>query len=292
VARPGVQVRQRVDREVELSVHDPIVRRDAAILGKLRHAVRNLAARPALRRQGGKQPTLYVRYRGTGFPLRLHGDKKLPRWRELSPWMKLQIATLVLAEGNYIQFTLRLHDDVRLGLADPARQKDYIRDRIKRRMRSSFGAHTPDFLFVVEDMDKDGGAVRPHAHGSIALLPIDIDKAPRSRRKLQRVAEDQGVEVARLLAGRMTMREELKAAARIGKDSERIASTGVDQSRNLWTRRPTLPLFNQHWVTYAFKNTNRFSGTLGDRRIAMSQPLITRAKQLWEIIRLGEEAIP
>ena len=207
--------------------------------------------------------------------------------------MKLQIATLVLAEGDYIQFTIRLHDDIRLKLEKTGRsQKDYLRDRIKRRTRDRHGKGGADFLFVMEDRDKEGNDVRAHAHGSIALLPVEIDAAPHGRRKLRRIAQRSGENTARLLAGRIAARVDLKAAAGIGKASDRIASTGKDQARNIWTRPPRLALFNHHWVTYAFKNTDRFSGTLGNRRVAISQPLTTKAKLLWEIIRCGEVAIP
>ena len=93
-----------------------------------------------------------------------------------------------------------------------------------------------------------------------------------------------------MLAGRMATRPELKAAAGMGRGRSRMAtSTGIDQARNVWLREPRLPLFNHHWVSYAFKNMGRFSPTLGDHRIASSQPLITKARQLWNIIRLGDE---
>lgn len=80
-------------------------------------------------------PTLYSKYRGTGFPLRNKNRRLLSPWRDLSPSMKLQVATLVLAEGSFIQFTVHLHDDRREELeAQGADLRKYILDRVTRRL--------------------------------------------------------------------------------------------------------------------------------------------------------------
>lgn len=190
--------------------------------------------------------------------------------------MKLQMGTLVLAEGPYFQFMVRISEPVRARLdSEGISQKDYLRDRIKRKFRKGFGT-APDFLFVMEDRDGDGQPVRPHAHGSMALLPIAIDQAPRDRKKLVEQSRLLGMEEAELIAGRMVARKELRAAA------------GMGPPPDVWLERPRLSLFNHHWVSYSMKNTRRFSATLGDRRLAMSQQLTTRGRQLWDLLRNGQ----
>ena len=98
--------------------------------------------------------------------------------------------------------------------------------------------------------------------------------------------------LAEKLACRSLLRCELKAAGGMGKGAPKIAANGLSQVRNVWLLAPKFPLFNHHWPTYAFKNMYRFSPVLGDRRIAISQPLIGKARLLWEIIRSGESAVP
>ena len=74
-----------------------------------------------------------------------------------------------------------------------------------------------------------------------------------------------------------------------GKCSKVVA--GIDQSRNVWTKTPSRPFTNDGWVTYAFKNAQEFSPVLGDRRLALSQALRTETRKIWELVRLGEDAI-
>lgn len=292
VAPDGRQKRQKVDRELDLTLADPIVRRDARILEILRHTQRRRITTRQYKPILQNQPTLYWRYRGAGFPLLLYG-KRLPRWKTLSPWMRIQIATLVLAEGEYLQFTIKLHDDLVGSLAvDNGTLKDYLRDRIKRRLRRTFGRDHPEFLFVVEDKDTAGKPVRPHAHGSIAVYRCPIDRAPHKQRSLRKREKLNGLQEAERLAGLIAIKHELKGALGIGGLLPSVATTGINQSRNLWTGSPKRPLFNHPWVTYAFKNTVNMDPNLRKKQIALSQRLNTQAQLLWEVIRLGEGAVP
>lgn len=206
--------------------------------------------------------------------------------------MKVQVATFVLAEGSYIQFTIHLHDDRREELvSNGADIRKYIIDRITRRLRDRFGLNRPGFLFVVEDHDKKGLPVRPHAHGSIEVPMIDVHLAPARRRALANLAAQGKQHEAQLLAGRMTVRNELKAAAGLNKRASKVAASGRSQSRNVWTKDPIFMVMTHYWVNYAFKNAERFSQTLGEDRDAISTELRARARDLWEVIRNGDMAV-
>lgn len=284
--------RQKIDRELDLRLANPKIDAEAQILAKLRRHVFSSvrlrwkieATRPL--------PTLYSKYRGKGFPLRDNHLRMLPRWRDLSPWMKLQVATLALAEGHFIQFTAHLHDDRREDLASKgADLRKYIMDRISRRLRGTFGDDRPGFLFVVEDRDKDGIQVRPHAHGSISVPMINVAMAPARRRSLEKLVAEGKKADAELLAGRMIVRNALKAAVGLNKRAPKVAASGRNQSRNVWTKVPTFVISTNLWVSYAFKNVNRFSQVLGEDRDAISTSLKADARDLWEVIRTGDKAI-
>lgn len=120
----------------------------------------------------------------------------------------------------------------------------------------SLSDNMPMFFFVLEDRDDDGTLVRPHAHGAIELrrLPIDYVTDARLQRQYRRIEAKLGTKDAELLAGRWAIRRSLKAAAGLV-IRPKVASTGVNQSRNVWSGKPRLPIFNSDWVyLYAQKH--------------------------------------
>lgn len=289
---PRPKKRQKTNHQVTLQLADPKIDEEARILDKLRNRLTSATLHRPVIEAARPAPTLYVRYRGKGFPLRAKNNRKLPPWRQLSPWMKIQIGTMVLAEHHYMNFTIHLHDDRRMALmAKGECLKTYLRDGITRGLRSAFGDDRPRFLFVMEDMDADGQTTRPHAHGSIAVPRIDISHAPRRRTALSRMADGGRLKEAELIAGRMLLRDILKSASGNGKRSIKIASTGAFQGRNIWTKKPRFMVQTQHWVNYAFKNQPRYSPLLGDKRVALSTTLGRQAHDLWEVIRNGDKAV-
>ena len=149
--------RQTLDILSDMELGDGRVRRDARILRILHDAVIRTVTNKALRTAAKSNPTLYSRYDTSAFPLRQANGSKIPAWRFLTPWMKVQVASLALAERGYRPFKVHLHDDLREGLeADGKDQKDYLRDRIGRQLRKIYGCgDIPMFYFVVEDRDTD-----------------------------------------------------------------------------------------------------------------------------------------
>jgi hypothetical protein len=276
---------------LELRLGDPKIDRDAKILGILRHTARRYYSHPKLRPVLQDLPTLYSSYRGIGFPLRNSDNTKIPAWRDLTPWMKVQIATLALAERGYMQFTVHLHDDLVSELETAGRDRRvYLRDSISRHLKRRFDM-PPWFFFVMEDLDSDGAPTRIHAHGSIELRPAPLPTSGPGHIALARFATSQGEDVAQLRAGMLVVRRALRAAAQVQRSSI-AATTGLNQSRNVWLRaKPYHPLFNPDYVNYAFKNSKRISSGLGENRLALPYGLREEAKRLWRLIRDGEPAI-
>ena len=282
--------RQNVDALWQLRIDDAQIDRDAILLDNLRRAVRNLMLRGTLRHTGGKHPALYKRYRGKGFPLKTHDSHGLPAWRFLSPWMKVQLATLVMAESGYFQFKIHIHDDLKTRwLAAGKDLKVELRNSLARHLKRSFPGEVPAFFFVIEDRTIGGDLTRPHAHGSVELRGAPVPKRGKGSRKLARLAVND-VKSAQLGAGKLKTVAALWAASG-GIDPKVAITSGVDQSRNVWHRNPYGAVFNHQWVDYAFKNVKAINSSLGESRLAMHQPLLQEAKRLWQLVRLGERAM-
>lgn len=147
---------QKLDHETELIFSDEAIARDAKLLETLRKLVRgniltsNRSQRPKI------APLLLSKYRGNGFPLNGIGNLVVPRWRDLSPWFKVQLGLMVLAEGDFVHFKIGLHDQLLEELKAEGKDiKIYLRDRMARCLRSRFG-RIPFYFFVFEDRDDSG----------------------------------------------------------------------------------------------------------------------------------------
>lgn len=281
--------RQTVDILADLQLDDPRIAEDEKTFRNLRHAVyRSVQDRGGIL-ASNPSPTLYWKYRGRDFPLRAHSGRKVSAWRNLSPWMKVQIANLVLVERGYRPFKIHLHDDLRLQLeAKGGDQKAYLRDRLRRMLRHEYGqSEPPMFYFVVEDRDKQGQPTRPHAHGAIEIRPLTLSEVrdSKARRRFQKVAAKHGSAIAEFQAGRWAVRRAMRSAAGLEGYRARIATSGVDQARNVWWSKPLFGLINNNWVTYAFKHSSAFSPVLGENRVVLPYAMLAEARKLWGLIR-------
>lgn len=286
---------QRVDAIVELELNDPAIARDRKLLGLLRDAVREVTLRPNARIQRKRLPTLYTRYRGTPYPLKQRNGRSVPSWRQLSPWMKFQIASLCLLEQEHMSFRAHLHDEVQNRFKGDGSDAliSYIRDRVSRCSRNAFG-RVAFFWFVIEDRTASGiSETRPHVHGEIQILPHE--DLPKHRNgsptmKYRRIMAAKGIDAAHFEYGREVTRSLLLEATGNASMSNQIVA-GRDQRRNLWMRKPYFHFGNPDWISYAFKNAARDSRRLGKRRLAMSLELNREAQRLWRLIREGESAM-
>jgi hypothetical protein len=284
---------QKVDALIDLILDDPVIRRDARILDDLRNSARRMIAHRLAGHRLEILPTLYRRYRGPSFPMKNREGMRLPPWRSLSPWMKVQMATLCLGERGYMQFTVHPHDGLVSELLSNGQDlKVYLRDRLKRCLRERFG-EDPWFFFVVEDRSKTGREeTRPHIHGSIEIRPVSLSRLKNGEYpvRFRKVIEENGVAGAERIYGRELAREALAAATGNSGTREPVVN-GVHQARNVWCKKPYHRLFNSPWVDYSFKNVRRFSRNLGENRVAFSRPLNQEAQRLWTLVREGESAI-
>ncbi|MBM0169168.1 hypothetical protein [Altererythrobacter sp. C41] len=206
--------------------------------------------------------------------------------------MKVQIGSVALAEPGYMLFQIHLHDELRAEIdASGGGHKDYLRDRIARCARALFGGPRW-FFFVMEDQSPDGDSTRPHAHGSIEVRPATLPaRGERHHLRYRRLAERMGQAHAERICGLALTKDLLRVASGNRRADRPTIVQGVHQGRNVWTSTPKRPFFNDQWVTYAFKNIDKVSPTLPDDRLAFSQSLRTESRRLWNLIRIGEEAL-
>ena len=101
-------------------------------------------------------------------------DSRLPSWRSLSPWMKIQLAHLALCEFDARAFTVHLNPRLQQSLLSQIKKADYIR----RRLTLELGKVTEgpaNYFFVVELVSGTGTPVSPHIHGAVELGDADED---------------------------------------------------------------------------------------------------------------------
>lgn len=283
---------QKLDHETELILSDEAIARDAKLLETLRKLVRsnvlttNSSNRPKI------APLLFIKYRGTGFPLNGIDNLVIPRWRDLSSWFKVQLGLMVLAEGDFVHFKIGLHDELLEELKAQGKDiKIYLRDRMGRCLRSRFG-RVPFYFFVFEDRDDSGMfEVPPHVHGSIQLLRGELPLTKRGdvRSRFRKMVLQHGLRHAELVCGRELLRDGLVAAA--GLKNRPDTWNGKSQVTRVWMKAPFNPRFNKPWGTYAFKNVRFTSRTLGDNRLVFSNKFKTEVEQFWKLITRGDEAL-
>jgi hypothetical protein len=164
--------------------------------------------------------------------------------------MKVQVATLVLSESSFMQFKVHIHDDLReQWLAASKDLKVELRDAISRHLKRRFDGVAPSFFFVMEDRTKGGEPTRPHGHGSIEVRRNAVPRRGKGSRGLAQLAATD-LKAAELAAGEHKIVLALKAASG-GLDPRFAVTSGLDQCRNVWHRKPYGMFFNSPWVDYA-----------------------------------------
>jgi hypothetical protein len=207
--------------------------------------------------------------------------------------MKVQLATMVLNERGYMVFKLHMHDDLHAELVRDGKDPVVtLRNDLSRHLKRRFG-RASWFFFVMEEHTTAGNITRPHAHGSIEIQRVPLDPNDKSLPlKWRRMIARKGRDYAEIEAGWARTVEALNAASGNAGDRPRIAFTsGLDQVRNLWKRRPYRIVFNSEWVDYAFKNTKRVSKSLRENRLVLPYDLRGEAQRLWRLVREGEPAL-
>jgi hypothetical protein len=285
---PNQQKVDKIKPIIHLISDDLTIRRDERILEEIKHLYRNTYSRFAYLTKPPKPHPLYYRYRMEVFPLIKVAGVRVPKWRDISPWLKAQIACMVLHEVEYRQF--RIHIDQNLidsWEADGKDIKTEFRNRLARHLKRKFDGITPMLYFVLEAHDTDGQPTRPHVHGAVEMLQCPLPTKGYESRKLSQLARENPI-AARKIAGRIRIRQAfLTASGATSKNSRTPTSSRCNMH---WSKPPTQAIFNTEAVDYAFKNVSKSSSELPENRIVMlngskGNGLRGRAEALWNVIR-------
>lgn len=105
------------------------------------------------------------------FPMGVQAnEKRMPRWEDLSQWMKVMVATMVCHQWNdLLTFNIRLHPDLEKDLVADDRVRLGLRERVSKHLSRSLGLKR-EFFFVIEGHSKrSGGPTGLHIHGATPL---------------------------------------------------------------------------------------------------------------------------
>lgn len=175
----------------------------------------------------------------------------MPRWKEISVWMKVHLFVMWCEEfpDNFHTFNVKVHPDLESRWTKKGCDiGKLIRDRIRKEIDKVGGKGRP-FVFVLEGLGKEHRHPVPlHIHGGAIIL--DPEEAHRINEAVGRAA-GQG----------------LKSYKRTAK-----AVHGAS-----YTRPGT------KWANYIQKFVQAKDERSLGRRVYMSQPAIRAAKELWEI---------
>lgn len=185
-------------------------------------------------------------------------QRELPKWRELSEYMKLQIAAVCTLGAEGHSFTARLNPKL-ASLWDVNGYDFYelIKRNIAKQFRES-GINEVGLAYVVEGKTKKGTRSAIHLHGFFFL-----DHAPQALSSVRSAIE------AALQVGLY------RVGPRRGRDLqiERMYDTGL-----VYGKSPG------RWAAYSVKNAAKPDSRLPNRRIYMNRRTVQTAKVMWGLI--------
>jgi hypothetical protein len=176
----------------------------------------------------------------------------MPRWEDLSQWLKIQIIPMVYF-GEFLTFNVRIHPDLEEQWAPGGVAKYDVRAKMVERVRKELDAavgRRREWFFVIEGWSKVTKApTYLHIHGGAALHePGDDDKIETAVAR----AAGYGVNgVPRLARAVHTQHFKVEQAA---------------------------------YATYLLKAVKKPDTRLKHRRLAMSQAITSTARMFWENI--------
>lgn len=174
----------------------------------------------------------------------------MPKWVQLTDWMKAQVLVMALSEWMLLTFTVHLHPDLESQwMADEKDPVKMVRDRLRKELTKVLGPRH-EYFFVMEGWSKiDKAPTFLHVHGGIFL-------------------RDPGHEAVAYKA--------------IG----RACGHGVEG----YSKQPKARHKKIYWgggdryVNYIFKSVRRPDQRLAGRRLVFSREATGAAREMWGLM--------
>lgn len=187
------------------------------------------------------------------FPVtKQQNGRPMPHWNDLSAWLKMQLAVMLLNEWQLQTFNIHIHPDLEdQWIRDGRDPRKMMRDRLRRELDRRVRPRLEHF-FVIEGWSKlQKAPTLLHIHGAAAIYPGE----PRDARKI-------------MIAAARAAGHGLRGYSR-----QRRAVNG-----RIFTRE------GPAYINYLFKSVRRKDARLSDRRFTMSQSATDGARELWNTI--------
>lgn len=189
----------------------------------------------------------------TAFPMTVQSNgNPMPPWKDLTEWLKAQIAIEAMSQWALLTFTINLHPDLEAQWAAEGRDprgefRDRLRRELDRRVRPGM-----EFLFAVEAWsNRDKAPTFVHFHGGVFM---------------REPADEKGIKAAAARAG--------------GHPLDRRGRPKI--ARSVHTKR-----FNREgatYINYILKSARRRDDRLPEKRLTMSRSLVGACQDFWDMI--------
>lgn len=201
---------------------------------------------------GGK-PELPNGHLLTRFPITHQWDngRPMPKWEDLTPWLKTQLLVMVSNEWLLQTFTVNIAQDLEAAWvsagADPRKE---MRERVRKHLGRVIADRASEHFFVMEGWSKMSKApTRLHIHGAAF---VDSEEEGEAVIEAVGKAGGQGLH---------------------GRKPERRSVQGV----MYWREGP-------RYVDYLFKSVKRPDQRLERRRLTMSREATGAAREFWGLL--------
>jgi hypothetical protein len=185
------------------------------------------------------------------FPIRNQANgRPMPQWEDLSAWMKVQLAVMLLHEWTFQTFDIHLHPDLESQwLLEGRDPRMMMRDRLRRELDKSVGPGR-EFFFVVEGWSKKTRtSTMVHIHGGAAIYD-ELD--------------DEKIEEA--------------AARACGHGLKGYSRQARAVHSQEFTRE------GPAYINYLFKAVRTRDPRLPERRLTMSRSIVNATRDFWNTI--------
>lgn len=162
----------------------------------------------------------------TPFPVgqQLNGGA-MPQWHDLSPWLKMQLAVMLLDQWQFQTFNIHIHRDLEEDWVKEERNvRATMRDRLRRELDKIVRPGLEHFFVIEGWSKKDKKPTLLHIHGGAAIYPetLFVEEETAEKRYEHVAGWLQLVPLVDVQRNLRALRSQVKAAAEDATEFRRI----------------------------------------------------------------------